>query len=470
MFPTSECARRSLRLQGFFLTSFRLSLTSFPFIELSSIFLYTFCKQYRFKGGGSIMSFEEIFPNERLRHARYLKGWTQSDLAAALDTDFETVSRWERGIAVPGLFYREKLCELFAKSAEELGLDLALNEQLTPFPLVFLTSAYADAEQAFVAQLKAHLHVRGITIWSSRMVRRHGAENKRKALQEAVRAAQVILLIVTPETRSSRYVQDTLQIANIYKRPVCAVWIDGEQWQECISKACGELYAQIDARQRRDQTLLDEIVEKLEAAWRVSDDTPATDSLSNQALETPMRPRNPYKGLNAFRSEDRHDFFGRDILLDELTGVLDVSLNAQQNSHEYARLLAVVGPSGSGKSSVVMAGLLPRLQAGSLPGSQELVYLDPILPGVHPIESLAVSLAKHLPYRSFKTIRDDLEDDSAYGLHLLTSYLGKPPERRVVLFIDQFEEVFTQTTSEEERQHFLDLLVTAVTESRGLII
>ena len=55
------------------------------------------------------------------------------------------------------------------------------------------------------------------------MVRRHGAENKRKALQEVVRAAQVILLIVSPETRSSRYVQDTLQIANIYKRPVCAV-------------------------------------------------------------------------------------------------------------------------------------------------------------------------------------------------------------------------------------------------------
>jgi len=52
------------------------------------------------------MSFEEIFPNERLRHARYLKGWTQSDLAAALDTDFETVSRWERGIAVPSLFYQ----------------------------------------------------------------------------------------------------------------------------------------------------------------------------------------------------------------------------------------------------------------------------------------------------------------------------------------------------------------------------
>src|SRR5947199_7430470 len=147
------------------------------------------------------MSFEEIFPNERLRHARYLKGWTQSDLAAALDTDFETVSRWERGIALPSPFYREKLCDLFGKTAEELGLLVLLGEQLAPFPLVFLTSAYADAEQAFVSHLKEHLRAKGITIWSSRTVRRHGAENKRKALQEAIRAAQVILLIISPEAR-----------------------------------------------------------------------------------------------------------------------------------------------------------------------------------------------------------------------------------------------------------------------------
>src|SRR2546423_7194248 len=275
------------------------------------------------------MSFEETIPNERLRRARYLKEWTESDLAAALDTDFETVSRWERGIALPSHFYREKLCDLFGKTAEELGLRVLLDEQLTPFPLVFLTSAYADAEQAFVSHLKEHLRAKGITIWSSRTVRRHGAENKKKALQEAIRAAQVILLIISPEARSSRYIQDTLQLANIYKRPIFALWIDGEHWKECAPKACDKLYAQIDARQRHDQALLDEIVEKLELAWHVSSETPAPASPSNQPLETPEaleapgKPRNPYKGLNAFRAEDRDDYFGRDTLLDELTAVLD---------------------------------------------------------------------------------------------------------------------------------------------------
>src|SRR5437764_15019960 len=114
-----------------------------------------------------------------------------------------------------------------------------------------------------------------------------------------------------------------------------------------------------------------------------------------------------------------------------------------------------------------MAGLLPRLQAGALSRSQQWVYLDSIIPGVHPIDALALALAKHLPERSLKTIRDDLDDDSTYGLHLLASLLRKLPATRVVLFIDQFEEVFTQTASEEERRHFLDLLVTAVTEPQG---
>ena len=104
-----------------------------------------------------------------------------------------------------------------------------------------------------------------------------------------------------------------------------------------------------------------------------------------------------------------------------------------------------------------MAGLLPRLQAGGLPGSEHWIYLDPIIPGNHPIEALALAFAQRVPDRSLKTIREDLSDDSTYGVHLLASTLSKQPETRVVLFIDQFEEVFTQTTSEEERQQFLEL-------------
>jgi serine/threonine protein kinase len=70
---------------------------------------------------------------------------------------------------------------------------------------------------------------------------------------------------------------------------------------------------------------------------------------------------NPYKGLRPFRQADAADFFGREALTTQLLGRLS-------SSQEAGRFLAVVGPSGSGKSSVVKAGLLPALRQGAMPG------------------------------------------------------------------------------------------------------
>jgi parallel beta-helix repeat protein len=412
---------------------------------------------------------EENVPNERLRRARHLKGWTQSDLAEALGTDFETVSRWERGITMPSGYFREHLCRVLEKTPEELGFVQNIDEPLTPLaaPCVFLAAAHLDAEHEFTTQLKAHLQARGVTVSSSRTLRRQGAQNQRQALQEAIHSAKTVLLIVSPETRSARLVHKALQIAEIYRTPICAVWIDGEDWQECLPSDCGELCATIDARERSDHQVFDEIATMLTETWPGSNEAEVSITPTKESAESTIEPRNPYKGLKAFRSEDRPDFFGRDALIHELLEALRESLTATEKHAGSARLLAIVGPSGSGKSSVVMAGLLPRLQEGGLPGSQHWLYLDPLLPGAHPLESLAVLLAKHLPEKSLKTLREDLEDDSTFGLHLQASLLGKPPENRVVLFIDQFEEVFTQTISEEQRQHFLDVLITAVTEPQG---
>jgi transcriptional regulator with XRE-family HTH domain len=67
-------------------------------------------------------SSEEFVPNERLRRARSLKGWSQGDLAEQVGTSFEMVSRWERGITVPSPYYRQRLCNVLGQSAEDLGL------------------------------------------------------------------------------------------------------------------------------------------------------------------------------------------------------------------------------------------------------------------------------------------------------------------------------------------------------------
>ena len=89
-----------------------------------------------------------------------------------------------------------------------------------------------------------------------------------------------------------------------------------------------------------------------------------------------------------------------------------------------------------------MAGLLPRLQQGGVPGSEEWIYLGPIVPGVHPLESLALALAERLPDRSLLTIRQDLEEDSARGLHQLATALTQRQGTKLLLCVDQFEELF----------------------------
>ena len=59
-----------------------------------------------------------------------------------------------------------------------------------------------------------------------------------------------------------------------------------------------------------------------------------------------------------------------------------------------------------------------------------------MVPGTHPLEALTLTLAPHFPDRSVKTLREDLEEESARGLHLLTTQLVKAPGQKVVLLID----------------------------------
>ncbi len=61
-------------------------------------------------------------PNRRLKQARELRGWSQAKVAEQIGTDATTVSRWERGLFSPTPYFRERLCTLFTKNAEELGL------------------------------------------------------------------------------------------------------------------------------------------------------------------------------------------------------------------------------------------------------------------------------------------------------------------------------------------------------------
>lgn len=149
----------------------------------------------------------------------------------------------------------------------------------------------------------------------------------------------------------------------------------------------------------------------------------------------------PYKGLEPFQVDDNARFFGRH---EAVTAMLD--------RIKTSRLLAVVGLSGSGKSSVVRAGLIPRLGDGDIEGSGGWLILEPVLPGDRPLEALA-RIARGA----------DSESAALAEPADLAAALDKAG-RPVLVSVDQFEELFALCGSEEERRFFVDALAAAATE------
>jgi predicted ATPase/DNA-binding CsgD family transcriptional regulator/transcriptional regulator with XRE-family HTH domain len=280
-----------------------------------------------FKEGLFPMNFEETIPNERLRRARFQMGLTQAELAEKVGTTFETVSRWERGIKAPSAYYRRKLCDVFGKTAEELGLlvDSGPFFASDSSACIFLSSAYSDAELKFVVSLKEDLQTRGITVWSSRTIRRQETRNKRNVLQEAIRAAQVVLLIVSPRTLTSHHVHDTLRLARYFKRPVYAVWINGKNLQECIPLDYGDPFVIIDAREEDERILRDKIVATLEQAW-LAPSEPDISALSELEWKLPAKLK---------------PLVGREEELSRLSELLH---------SPQVRLVTLLGPGGIGKT------------------------------------------------------------------------------------------------------------------------
>jgi predicted outer membrane repeat protein len=215
------------------------------------------------------MTMEERMPNERLRQARSQQGWSQARLAQEVGTSFEMVSRWERGINKPSSYFRARLCAALGTTAEELGFVQGPGELPVPLvsPYVFLACSHADIEKAIVIRIETILQERGMALCSNRQISRSTVEHPRKALRETIRASQVILLIVSPQARSSRHIREALDMSRMYQRPVCAVWIEGEHWQECLPLIENELPISIDARTRNDPCLFEEIATMLQHAW-----------------------------------------------------------------------------------------------------------------------------------------------------------------------------------------------------------
>ncbi len=169
----------------------------------------------------------------------------------------------------------------------------------------------------------------------------------------------------------------------------------------------------------------------------------------------PVR-RNPYKGLAAFQGTDAADFYGRDMLIDRL-----VARFAEMS--EGSRFLVLVGPSGSGKSSVARAGVIPALRAGAVPGSDRWLFAE-MQPGANPYHELETAL-RAVTVGTPEDLAARLSNDEL-GIHeaIRRSLPGEGWE--LFLMIDQFEELFSMT-SEPDRSRFVTALVASVTHPRS---
>lgn len=174
-----------------------------------------------------------------------------------------------------------------------------------------------------------------------------------------------------------------------------------------------------------------------------------------EKVESEARPRveveNPYKGLRAFDSSDAKEFFGRERLVDRLVSSLG-------EPGVKGRFVALVGPSGSGKSSVIKAGLVPAIVDGALPTSERW-FVAQMLPAPHPFEELESALLS-IAVNSPALLLERLTADDA-GLRSVMDQILPDDDSQLVLLIDQFEELFTQVDV-DVADRFIDLLVAAV--------
>ncbi|MCT7957532.1 nSTAND1 domain-containing NTPase, partial [Laspinema palackyanum] len=249
---------------------------------------------------------------------------------------------------------------------------------------------------------------------------------------------------------------------------------DGETISRCFIAACREFEPAYEPTTGEHSVLTEALLQGLQQEGIISNVT------LSKAIETALQTRNqtpichnwgeivlrdpgvelpeeilqdecPYKGLEAFQERDAKYFFGRD----KLTQTLVYRLRDSQ-------FLAVLGISGSGKSSLVRAGLIPDLKQGStLSESKTWKICTPFKPGDDPLASLAQVLVDENLCTSEQATQELAK--GAKGLHRLISPANAP----CVFVVDQFEQVFTQCQDPAKRSQFFDCLLGA-TDSDSL--
>jgi FOG: WD40 repeat len=172
-------------------------------------------------------------------------------------------------------------------------------------------------------------------------------------------------------------------------------------------------------------------------------------------------PPNPYQGLAAFGEEDADFFFGQENFINKLVEVT-------QNQP----LVGIIGPSGSGKSSVVFAGLIPNLR------KQGNWLIEVFRPGKEPFLPLASALVRQLEPEAGETqllresvgLASDFQQGRITVQQVISRILERNPGKQLLLVADQLEELYTLCPVKEEQERFADELLAAIAQENITVV
>ena len=175
-----------------------------------------------------------------------------------------------------------------------------------------------------------------------------------------------------------------------------------------------------------------------------------------------------YRGLQPFEEEHAAYYFGRETLVRQLLQRMEGMVQGvTDGTNAPGRFLAVLGASGSGKSSLIRAGLIPQLRAGAIANS-ETWQIRLLKPGQRPLITLTNTLHT-LVADKVLTASGLAEQVQRDGRGLNRVFSETHPNQKLLLVVDQFEEVFTLCGDENERRLFIENLLYAAAVSNGPI-
>ncbi len=331
--------------------------------------------------------------------------------------------------------------------------------ELQPLPqpgAYFLSHSGADMQTA--RRLAEALRARGIAVWldDDHLT---GGDRWPDALEQAIKQAAGMLVLVG-SGGVARWVEREVRYGLVRnteapdKFPLIPVLADGADLTQL--PAFLQQHHCLDWRATADPAAaMDRIVQRL----RETTHPAILDGYFTRPDPKTGKPRSPFRGLTTFQPEDSWLFFGRDAETDRLLDTL-----------AKAPLATVIGNSGSGKSSLVRAGLIPALERGRAPegatwGQWRIAMFRP---GGRPFEELAESLPQLSPGMGDAdemTFVDWCKQNATSSTWLDTALAralrGTPDGTRVLLVADQLEELFTLTPDKPTQARYLETLLNA---------